>query len=254
MDIKGLAAIITGGASGLGRATAGVLVRAGARVSILDTDTSRLEEAAQETGATPITCDVTDPDSVHTALKTAKATHGPARICVNCAGIVHGGRIVGRNGPMDPAGFHKTIAINLVGTFHVMSQAASDMMGTDPIGLDGERGIIVNTASIAAFDGQIGQAAYAASKGGVAALSLPAAREFAPHGIRVMCIAPGLFETPMIAGLPRDVHSSLVSRTLFPRRLGQAEEFGHMVLAVVNNPMLNGETIRLDGALRLEPK
>lgn len=253
MDIKGLAAIITGGASGLGRATAGVLAQAGAKVSILDINADHLQDAARETGALPVSCDVTDPDSVRTALNMAKHANGPARICVNCAGVVHGGRIVGRNGPMDPDSFSRTISINLIGTFNVMSQAAAHMMETEPLGPDGERGLVVNTSSIAAFEGQIGQAAYSASKGGVASLSLPAAREFAPHGIRVMCIAPGLFETPMVAGLPRDVHSSLMSKTLFPYRLGQAEEFGRLVLAITANPMLNGETIRLDGALRLDP-
>lgn len=254
MDVKGLAAVVTGGASGLGRATAEALIAAGAKVTILDVQEEKLKATAAEIGAVPAVCDVTNVESVQAALAVARDAHGPVRVNVNCAGVVHGGRIVGKNGPMDLAGFARTIQINLVGTFNVMSQCAAEMMAQDVLNEDGERGLVVNTASIAAFDGQIGQAAYSASKGGVAALSLPAAREFAPKGVRVMCIAPGLFETPMMTGLPPDVYDSLVAKTLFPARLGKASEYGRMVVQIAANPMLNGECIRLDGALRLEPR
>lgn len=254
MEVQGLAAIVTGGASGLGQATAQVLAEAGAKVAVLDVQEDKLQAAAEEIGALPLVCDVTSAESVKAALAEARAAHGPARVCVNCAGVVHGGRIVGKHGPMDLDGFTRTIHINLIGTFNVMSQAAAEMMEAEPLNADGERGLIVNTASVAAMEGQIGQAAYSASKGGVAALTLPAAREFAPRGVRVTCIAPGLFETPMMTGLPQEVYDSLVAKTLFPKRLGQAAEYGRMVLSIAANPMLNGEVIRLDGALRLEPR
>ncbi|WP_019645840.1 SDR family NAD(P)-dependent oxidoreductase [Novispirillum itersonii] len=254
MDVKGLAAVVTGGASGLGRATAEALIAAGAKVTILDVQEEKLRATAAEIGAVPAICDVTSAESVQAALAVARDANGAVRINVNCAGVVHGGRIVGKNGPMDLAGFARTIQINLVGTFNVMSQCAAEMMTQDVLNEDNERGLVVNTASIAAFDGQIGQAAYSASKGGVASLSLPAAREFAPKGIRVMCIAPGLFETPMMTGLPPDVYDSLIAKTLFPGRLGKASEYGRMVVQIAANPMLNGECIRLDGALRLEPR
>jgi NAD(P)-dependent dehydrogenase (short-subunit alcohol dehydrogenase family) len=253
MQVSGLAAVVTGGASGLGKATAKALIDAGAKVSILDVNAQALAASAAEIGAYAIPCDVTDVESVKAALSQARDQHGTARVCVNCAGVVHGGRIVGKHGPMDLAAFARTIQINLVGTFNVMSQAAADMMAADLLD-DGARGVIVTTASVASTDGQVGQAAYSASKGGVAALTLPAAREFAPAGIRVMCIAPGLFETPMMTGLPPDVYDSLVAKTLFPKRLGKAAEYGDLVLAICNNTMLNGEIIRLDGALRLEPR
>jgi len=253
MDVKGQAAIVTGGASGLGRATAEALVAAGAKVTILDVQEEKLAATAAEIGATAAVCDVTSPESVDAALAKGREANGPARICVNCAGIVHGGRIGGKEGPMDLAGFSRTIQVNLIGTFNVMSRAAADMLALDPLE-DGERGVIVNTASIAAFEGQLGQAAYSASKGGVASLTLPAAREFAPKGVRVMCIAPGLFETPMMTGLPPEVYESLVAKMLYPKRLGLGSEYGQLVLSIAANRMLNGETIRLDGALRLEPR
>ncbi|MGC2855935.1 SDR family NAD(P)-dependent oxidoreductase [Novispirillum sp. DQ9] len=253
MDVKGVAAIVTGGASGLGRATAQALIDAGARVTVLDVKEDDLRAAAADMGALAAPCDVTSAESVKAALATAREAHGPARICVNCAGVVHGGRIVGRDGPMDLAAFTRVIHINLIGTFNVMSQAAADMVGLEPM-TEGERGLIVNTASIAAFEGQFGQAAYSASKGGVAALTLPAAREFAPKGIRVMCIAPGIFETPMFEGLPQETLDGLLAKTLYPQRLGRPEEYARMVLAIAANPMLNGTAIRLDGAIRLEPR
>lgn len=253
MDVKGVAAVVTGGASGLGRATAQALIDAGARVTVLDVKEDELKAAARAMGALAAPCDVTSAESVKAALAAAREAHGPARLCVNCAGVVHGGRIVGRDGPMDLAAFTRVIHINLIGTFNVMSQAAADMVGLEPMA-EGERGLIVNTASIAAFEGQFGQAAYSASKGGVAALTLPAAREFAPKGVRVMCIAPGIFETPMFEGLPQDTLDGLLSKTLFPQRLGRPEEYARMVLAIAANPMLNGTAIRLDGAIRLEPR
>jgi len=253
MDVKGVAAVVTGGASGLGRATAQALIAAGARVTVLDVKEDELKAAAKDMGALAAPCDVTSAESVKAALATAREAHGPARVCVNCAGVVHGGRIVGRDGPMDLAAFTRIIHINLIGTFNVMSQAAADMVALEPME-EGERGLIVNTASIAAFEGQFGQAAYSASKGGVAALTLPAAREFAPKGVRVMCIAPGIFETPMFENLPQETLDGLLSKTLFPARLGRAEEYARLVLSIAGNPMLNGTAIRLDGAIRLEPR
>lgn len=253
MDVKGVAAIVTGGASGLGRATAQALIDAGARVAILDIKEDDLNAAAADMGALAVPCDVTSAESVKAALAQARDAHGPARLCVNCAGVVFGGRIVGRDGPMDLAAFSRVISINLIGTFNVMSQAAADMVPLAPTE-NGERGVIVNTSSIAAFEGQFGQAAYSASKGGVASLTLPAAREFASKGVRVMCIAPGLFETPMFSALPQESIDALAAKTLFPQRLGLPEEFGRMVLSIADNVMLNGSVIRLDGAIRLEPR
>ncbi|SDD65090.1 SDR family NAD(P)-dependent oxidoreductase [Rhodospira trueperi] len=257
MQISGHAAIVTGGASGLGQATARVLAEAGARVTVLDVNADGAAATASEFGGLGLGCDVTSAESVAAALDTAAAAHGPARICVNCAGIVAGGRVVGKQGPHDLDTFSRVIGINLIGTFNVMSQAAAAMAALDPEPQDEaehERGVIVNTGSIAATDGQIGQAAYAASKGGVAALTLPAARELARSGVRVMCIAPGLFRTPMFDSFPPDLYEALVKKTLHPHRLGKPEEFGQMVRSLIENPMMNGSVVRLDGALRMEPK
>lgn len=253
MDVKGHAAVVTGAASGLGRATAAKLAAAGAKVTMLDRDADRLQAAAEEIGGLAAPCDVTDTASVKDALAKGRDAHGAARIAVNCAGVVHGGRIVGREGPMDLEAFNRIVQINLIGTFNVMSQAAADMLTLEELE-EGERGVIVNTTSIAAFEGQFGQAAYAASKGGVASLTLPAAREFATKGVRVMCIAPGIFETPMFAGLPQETLDALLAKTLFPKRLGKPEEYGDLVLSICSNRMLNGDVIRLDGAIRLEPR
>ena len=253
MQIKGCAAIVTGAASGLGQATARVLAEAGVRVAALDLNAEGAEATADEFGGLGLGCDVTDPESVRTALQKAAEAHGPARICVNCAGIVAGGRVVGRDGPHDPATFARVIQINLIGTFNVMSQAAAAMVELAP-DAEHERGVIVNTGSIAATEGQVGQAAYAASKGGVAALTLPAARDLARSGVRVMCIAPGLFQTPMFDSLPADIYDALIKKTQHPHRLGEPPEFGRMVRAIIETPMLNGSVVRLDGALRLEPK
>ncbi len=252
MRIEGEAAIVTGGASGLGLATGRALAAAGAKVALLDRNAA-VAEAAQGIGARGIPCDVSDADQATAALAAAQQAHGPARILVNCAGIVDPGRIVGRDGPLPLAHFARVIQVNLIGSFNLLRLAAAAMAELDP-DAGGERGVIVNTASVAAFDGQIGQAAYAASKGGIAALTLPAARELARFGIRVMTIAPGLFETPMMASLPAEAQRSLAAAVPFPSRLGAPSEYAALVLHILGNPMLNGETIRLDGALRLAPK
>ncbi|MBB4287129.1 SDR family NAD(P)-dependent oxidoreductase [Roseospira goensis] len=253
MQIKGHAAVVTGGASGLGQATARVLAEAGAAVTVLDVNADGARATAAAFGGLGLGCDVTSAESVAEALAQATAAHGPARICVNCAGIVAGGRVVGKEGPHDLATFSRVIAINLIGTFNVMSQAAAAMVDLEPEA-EHERGVIVNTGSIAATEGQVGQAAYAASKGGVASLTLPAARDLARSGVRVMCIAPGLFQTPMFDTLPQDIYDALIKKTLHPHRLGRPEEFGRLVRALVENPMMNGSVVRLDGALRLEPR
>jgi NAD(P)-dependent dehydrogenase (short-subunit alcohol dehydrogenase family) len=253
MRIDGRAAVVTGGASGLGLATAEMLVGAGARVMLLDIDGARVAAAGQRIGALGAACDVGDAASAERALAEARAAHGPAAILVNCAGIAAGRRIVGRDGPMPLAEFEQVIRVNLIGTFNLLRLAAADMLALEP-DAEGERGVIVNTASVAAFEGQIGQSAYAASKGGVAALTLPAAREFARHGIRVVTIAPGIFETPMLRGLPEAVQRSLGESVPFPRRLGRPAEYALLVRQILDNPMLNGETIRLDGALRMAPQ
>ncbi|MGQ9365801.1 SDR family NAD(P)-dependent oxidoreductase [Azospirillum sp. A39] len=253
MDIRNLAAVVTGGGSGLGAATAKALAAAGAKVTVLDVNEAGAQATAEAVGGLAVACDVTDPASVQAALARARDAHGPVRVAVSCAGIVIGARVVGKKGPMPLETFSKVISVNLIGTFNVMRLAAEEMLGLDPLD-DNERGVIVNTSSVAAFEGQIGQCAYSASKGGVAALTLPAAREFAPRGVRVVAVAPGLFETPMMAGMPPDVHESLVAGTLHPHRLGRPEEFAALALHIVQNPMLNGTTVRLDGAVRLAPQ
>jgi NAD(P)-dependent dehydrogenase (short-subunit alcohol dehydrogenase family) len=256
MQINANAAIVTGAASGLGLATAQMLVKHGARVALLDIDAAGVAQAAAGLGtnrALALRCDVADAVSAEHALGQAVAAHGAPRILVSCAGIAAGKRIVGRDGPMLLAEFERVIRINLIGTFNLLRVVAAEMTKLDPVS-EAERGVIINTASVAAFDGQIGQTAYAASKGGVAALTLPAARELARHGIRVVTIAPGIFETPMLMGLPADVQQSLGASVPFPRRLGRPAEYASLVRHIIENPMLNGETIRLDGALRMAPQ
>lgn len=253
MEIKGHAALVTGGASGLGLATAKALLAAGAKVAILDINEDQLARAAAETKALPVRCDVADAQAAEAALSTAAASHGPARILVNCAGIGGAKRIVGRNGPMPLADFERVIRVNLIGSFNMMRLAAHAMSQLPELE-DGERGIIISTASAAAFEGQVGQAAYSASKGGIVALTLPAARELAQFGIRVMTLAPGIFLTPLLYELPKPVQESLAASIPFPRRLGKPEEFAALVVACVTNPALNGEVIRIDGALRLAPR
>ena len=253
MQMDGQAALVTGGGSGLGAATAAMLAEAGCRVAVLDRDAARAEDVAGRIGGLAVVCDVTDEAGAAGAVATAAARHGAARILVNCAGIGTAARIVGREGAMPLAAFERVIRVNLIGTFNLLRLAAAGMSTLDPLA-DGERGVIVNTASIAAYDGQIGQAAYAASKGGIVALTLPAARELARFGVRVLTIAPGLFATPLLAELPAEVQRSLGEAVPFPARLGQPAEFAALVRTCVENPFLNGETIRLDGALRMAPR
>ena len=251
MELTGASAVVTGGGSGLGAATAEALARAGARVVVLDVNGAQAEAVARRVGGVAVAGDVTEEAPLARAVEAA-AGLAPLRVAVACAGIAPPARIAGRNGPHDLALFERVVRVNLVGTFNLLRLAAARMTANDPLP-SGERGLVVCTASIAAFEGQIGQAAYSASKAGVVGLTLPAARELARFGVRVVTIAPGLFHTPMLDGLPAEARESLGKQPLFPQRLGQPEEFGAMVLAIAANPLLNGETIRLDGALRLPP-
>jgi NAD(P)-dependent dehydrogenase (short-subunit alcohol dehydrogenase family) len=253
MQVKGHAAIVTGGGSGLGASTARALAGAGAKVAVLDINEAAAKAVAAEIGGTAVACNVADAASAETAVATARAAHGASRILINCAGIGPAARIVGRDGPMPLDAFRQVIEINLIGSFNLMRLAAADMIALEPLA-DGERGVIVSTASVAAYAGQIGQAAYAASKGGIVALTLPAAREFARSGIRVNTIAPGLFATPLLLGMPQPVQDSLAASVPFPSRFGTPQEYAKLALHIIDNAMLNGETIRLDGALRMPPK
>lgn len=254
MEIKGLSAIITGGGSGMGAETARHLAAAGAKVTLLDINKANVEKIAADIGGLAVECDVTNETSAIAALDKATKAHGTPRILINCAGIAPGARIVGKEGAHDLALFQKTIGVNLIGTFNMLRLVSSAMTTLEPLNETGERGIIINTASVAAFEGQIGQAAYSASKGGVVAMTLPAARELARFGIRVVTIAPGLIETPMLGGMSAEVQESLIATTLFPKRLGKPSEFSKLALHIIDNAMINGETIRLDGAVRLAPK
>ena len=253
MNPQGQAAIVTGGGSGLGAATAAKLVARGAKVAILDVNLDAAKAVAAKIGGLAIGCDVTDDKATAAAIGEARAAHGPARILINCAGVGPAKRIVGRDGPMPLAYFERVIRINLIGTFNAMRLAAADMQVLEPME-DGERGVIISTASVAAYEGQIGQAAYAASKGGVVALTLPAARELSQFGIRVNAIAPGIFSTPMLAALPEDTQKSLAVSVPFPKLLGRPEQYADLALHIIENRYLNGETIRLDGALRMAPR
>jgi NAD(P)-dependent dehydrogenase (short-subunit alcohol dehydrogenase family) len=253
METKGQAAIVSGGASGLGAACARALAAAGAKVAIIDVNEKTAAEVADSIKGIAIACDVADSASGEAAVKKAAATHGPTRILVNCAGVGPAKRIVGREGPMPLADYERVIRINLIGTFNMMRLVAGALQTAEPLA-GGERGVIVSTASVAAFEGQIGQAAYSSSKGGVAALTLPAAREFAQSGIRVLAIAPGIFATPMLRALPQETQDSLGASVPFPKRLGEPREFAALVLHCVHNAYLNGEVIRLDGALRMAPR
>ncbi len=254
MNVEDCAAIVTGAASGLGRATADALVSAGAKVAFADLNHDAAKEAAESSGgnAIALACDVADAASAQAAVEAAGDAHGPARILINCAGIGTPGKIVGRDGPMELEDFARVININLVGTFNMMRLVAARMKDLDALDT-GERGVMINTASIAAFEGQIGQAAYASSKGGIAALTLPAAREFSRAGIRVLAIAPGIFGTPMLFGLPAEVQKALGDSVPFPSRLGEPKEFASLALHMISNVMMNGEVVRLDGALRMAP-
>ncbi len=253
MDITGHAAIVTGGASGLGAETAAMLAKAGAKVACLDVNLDGARAVAEKIGGIAIHCDVTSSEEATAALAEARGKHGVARILINCAGIGPAKRIVGRDGPQPLEDFARVININLIGTFNMMRLAAADMQNVTPLA-DGERGVIVSTASVAAFEGQIGQAAYSASKGGVAALVMPAAREFAQFGIRVNAIAPGIFHTPMLFALPEEAQKSLAASVPFPKLLGRPSQFAALVRHIIENTYLNGEVIRIDGALRMAPR
>jgi NAD(P)-dependent dehydrogenase (short-subunit alcohol dehydrogenase family) len=250
---KGHAALVTGGGSGLGAATATQLANAGAKVAVLDVNLDAAQSVAKRIGGIAIRCDVTSADSAAAAVKEARDKHGAARILVNCAGIGVAKRILGRDGPMPLADFERVIAVNLNGTFNMLRLAAADMTTLEPME-DGERGVIISTASVAAYEGQIGQAAYSASKGGVVALTLPAAREFAQFGIRVNAIAPGIFLTPMLQGLPEEAQKSLAESLPFPKALGKPEQYAALVQHLVENRYINGEVIRIDAALRMAPR
>lgn len=253
MQIDGCVALVTGGASGLGLASVRVLHAAGARVLILDLPGSAGQQVAADLGERIrfAAADVTNETDVQRAVEAATEL-GSVRILVNCAGIATPGKVIGREGPLPLSTFERVIRVNLIGTFNVIRLAAVAIGRSEPI--DGERGVIVSTASVAAFDGQIGQPAYSASKGGIAAMTLPIARELARDQIRVMTIAPGIFDTPMMAGLPEAARTSLGAQVPHPSRLGKPEEYAALVRHIVENPMLNGETIRLDGAIRMQPK
>jgi NAD(P)-dependent dehydrogenase (short-subunit alcohol dehydrogenase family) len=253
MQLKDQAAIVTGGASGLGEATARALAAKGARVAVCDLNAKLAETVAAEIKGTAVVADVSDAASAEAAVVQAAKAHGPARILVNCAGVGVAKRVIGRDGPMPLADFDKVIKVNLIGSFNMLRLATAEMSKLEPLAT-GERGVVINTASVAAYDGQIGQAAYSASKGGIVAMTLPIARELAQFGIRVLTIAPGLFKTPLLANLPQEAQDSLAAAIPFPRRLGTAEEFASLALHMVDNPYLNGEVVRLDAALRMAPR
>ena len=253
MELNGIGAIVTGGASGLGGATARLLAQKGARVTIFDLNEETGAAHAADIGGLFVKVNVSDDASVSQAVAKAEEAHGVARVLVNCAGVAPAIKTVGReNAPHPLDAFRKTVEVNLIGTFNVISKFAARLAVREPIGE--ERGVIVNTASVAAYDGQIGQAAYAASKGGVVGLTLPVARDLAQHKIRVVTIAPGIFLTPMLMGLPQAAQDSLGTQVPHPSRLGKPEEYAQMVEAIIANPMLNGEVIRLDGAIRMAPR
>lgn len=255
MKLEGKLVVVTGAGSGLGAATARRLAGEGARVAVVDLDAERARAVAADIGGTAraVTLDVADAAAAEAAVALLTREGGPITVLVNCAGIATAARIVGRSGPLALDAFAAVIRVNLLGTFNMLRLAASSMASGEA-DQGGERGVIVNTASVAAFEGQIGQAAYAASKGGIAALTLPAARELAGSGVRVVAIAPGLFATPMLLGMPQPVQDSLAATVPFPHRFGTPEEFADLVAHIVANPMLNGCTIRLDGALRMAPR
>ena len=253
MKLASAAAIVTGGGSGLGKATAEAFAAKGARVAVLDRNAEAAESVAKAIGGLALAGDVADSASAEAALARAAAAHGPARILVNCAGIGVAKRVVGRDGPQPLGDFETVIRVNLIGTFNMIRLFAAAASRTEPLS-DGERGVVVNTASVAAYEGQIGQAAYSASKGGVVAMTLPIARELAQYGVRGNAIAPGLFLTPMLLGLPQEAQDSLGRAVPYPARLGDPGEYAALAAFIVENPYLNGETIRIDGALRLAPR
>ncbi|WP_341632905.1 SDR family NAD(P)-dependent oxidoreductase [Sphingomonas agri] len=260
MDVNGVAAVVTGAASGLGEATARELARLGAKVAVFDRDNQRGEQVARDIGGIFCEVDVTSDDKVRAAFDKARAAHGQERILVNCAGVANAAKTVAREKdtkapkfyPMQQ--FELAIQINLIGTFRCIANSAFGMVGLDPIGSDGERGVIINTASVAAEDGQIGQAAYSASKGGVLAMALPIARDLMNDGVRVNTILPGVFKTPMVAMMPPNVQDALGAQVPFPKRLGQAEEYARLARFMIENPYMNAASVRLDGGIRMAPR
>lgn len=260
MDIKGVAAVVTGAASGLGEATARELARRGAKVAVFDRDVERGELVARDIGGVFCEMDVTSDDKVRAAFEQARNAHGQERILVNCAGVANAAKTVARDKETKAAKFYPiqqfelAIQINLIGTFRCIANASFGMVDADPVGPDGERGVIINTASVAAEDGQIGQAAYAASKGGVLAMALPIARDLMSEGVRVNTILPGVFKTPMVAMMPTNVQDALGSQVPFPKRLGQAEEYARLACFLIENPYMNAAAVRLDGGIRMAPR
>lgn len=252
MDVKGLAAIVTGGGSGLGAETARHLAAAGAKVTVLDLNGEAAEAVAKEIGGLGLACDVSSAEAGEAAVAQAREAHGPCRVLVNCAGIAPAKRIVGRDGPMPLDFFENVIKVNLIGSFNLLRLAAADMLGAEPLNSDNERGVVISTASIAAVEGQLGQVAYAASKAGINGMMLPAAREFAKMGVRVLTIAPGLIGTPLLLNMPQEVQDNLAGQVPFPHRFGHPAEFGRLVMHICENTMLNADTIRLDGAMRMQ--
>ena len=251
---SGSVAVVTGGASGLGAASATALAEQGMQVALFDMNEEAGLKHATDLGGSFHSVDVSDPASVTAALDDVVSNSGTPRVLINCAGIGPIGKTVSRGSAHDPAVFQKTIAVNLIGSFNCASQAAERMVAADPLSDDGERGVIINTASVAAYDGQIGQVAYASSKGGIVGMTLPMARDLADKGVRVCSIAPGLFLTPLLSGLPQNVQDSLGTQVPFPSRLGDPSEYASLVCHIVDNPMMNGEVIRLDGAIRMAPR
>jgi NAD(P)-dependent dehydrogenase (short-subunit alcohol dehydrogenase family) len=252
--IENVAAIITGAGSGMGALTAKALAEKGAKVALWDLNEQAIEKTAQEIKGTAVACNVADEQSVLKALNVSEEANGPARILINCAGILKGQRVVGREGPADLEHFLKVIEVNLTGTFNVLRLVANEMAKLDPVTKSGERGVVINTASIAAFEGQIGQAAYSASKGGVVGMTLPIARELGKFGIRVMTVAPGAVETPMMAGVKDEYRDAIEASIPYPSRMAKPEEFSKLALHIIENEYLNGSVIRLDGAARLSAK
>ena len=255
MQTNGVAALVTGAASGMGDATARYLAKSGAKVAFLDMNKDKIAVSAKECNGVAIECDVTSEKSMEEAVSVAREHHGVARILINCAGIAPAARIVNREGQAMPlAEFKRVIDVNLIGTFNAIRLMAADLQSVEPLDDVGEKGVIVNVASVSAFEGQVGQAAYSSSKGAIVALTIQAARELSSSGIRVMTIAPGLIATPMLFGMPQAVQDSLALQVPFPKRLGNPEEFAGLVGHILENQMLNGEVIRLDGAIRMQPK
>ena len=254
MQVGGNAALVTGAASGMGEATARMLAKLGAKVCLLDIDSEKIHAIAQDCRAVAVQCDVTNAESMEEAVAKAAEVNGIARILVNCAGIAPAKRIVGRDGAMPLEDFKRVIDVNLIGTFNAIRLMAEAVRNEPPLDNAGERGVIINVASVSAFEGQIGQAAYSSSKGAIVALTIQAARELASAGVRVMTIAPGMIATPLLFGMPEEVQQSLANQVPFPKRLGRPEEFAQLVIHIIENQLLNGEVIRLDGAIRMQPR